>query len=66
MSEPKIKVWIARDKDGMLNMFLVKPTRGAQMWFGHGEYPLDENSFSYIDWTSEPIQQTMKLVPDEE
>ena len=66
MSEPKIKAWIARDKDGRLNMFLCKPARVGEMWLGHGEYPLDEDSFPYIDWASEPIQQTMKLVPDEE
>ena len=65
MKEPRIKVWIARDKDGFLNMFLCKPVRGDKMWFGHGEYPLDKESFSYIDWQSEPIHVTMKLVQDE-
>ena len=66
MSEPKVKVWIARDKDGGLNMFLCKPIRGEEMWFGHGEYPLDKESFSYIDWASEPIHQVMKLVPEDD
>lgn len=65
MKEPRIKVWVARDKDGFLNMFLCKPTRGDEMWFGHGEYPLDKESFSYIDWASEPIHVTMKLIQDE-
>lgn len=66
MSEPKVKVWIARDYDGMLNMFLCKPVRGERMWFGHGEFPLNEDAFTYVDWASEPICKVMKLVPDDD
>lgn len=66
MSEPKIKLWIARDDDGMLNAFQCKPVRGEHMWFGHGEIPLDEESFSYIDWASEPVPIMMKLVPEDD
>lgn len=65
MKEPRIKVWLARDKDGGLNMFLCKPVRGDVTWFGHGEYPLDKESYSYLDWESEPIQKVMKLVEDD-
>ena len=36
------------------------------MWFGHGEIPLDEESFSYIDWASEPVPIMMKLVPEDD
>ena len=66
MKEPKIKVWIARDKDGGLNMFLCKPIRGEEMWIGHGEVPLDKDLYPYIDWESEALPVTMKLVPDDE
>jgi hypothetical protein len=66
MKEPKIKVWVARDIDGMLNMFLCKPIRGEKMWFGHGEFPLDKDDFPYIDWTSEPVEMFVKIVPDDE
>ena len=46
-------------------MFLCKPVRGDVTWFGHGEYPLDKESYSYLDWESEPIQKVMKLVEDD-
>lgn len=65
MKYPKVKVWLARDKDGLLNMFLCKPVRGEVMWFGHGEVPLKEDDFQYIDWQSEPVKKIMKLVPDD-
>ncbi len=31
MKEPRIKVWLARDKDGGLNMFLCKPHRPVEL-----------------------------------
>lgn len=65
MNYSKVKVWLARNKDGQLNMFLCKPVRGEGMWFGHGEVTLEKDAFQYIDWQSEPVKKIMKLVPDD-
>ena len=49
MKEIKIKVWIARNKNGELNMFLSHPVRLESIWVGHGERSLDDNDFPYVD-----------------
>lgn len=54
-------IYIARDKDGMLNAFKDKPIREGFRW--HWDYdinksccwrPLNENGFPELKWEDEP------------
>ena len=55
---PKIKGWVARDKDGILVFFLSMPHRDGTMWIGSrkNEIVIDRKSFPDLKWKDEPIE----------
>ena len=55
---PKINGWVARDKNGELNLFEVKPRRDENFgyWWDrdYQSSPIDENAFPELTWENEP------------
>lgn len=52
-----ISGWVAKDADVQwVYLYSSMPTRGINMWNGHGSLlmPLDANSFPDLTWDSEP------------
>lgn len=73
MDAPKdqliITAWIARDKDGALYMYKVKPYRGKNdyddCWDSDGDtLALDNSLFRSITWESEPLEVTISIIPN--
>lgn len=62
-SLPKIKGWIAKDKDGDLRFFYTdKPIRNKDMWDSYGlEAILSPDMFKEITWENEPIEAEIIL-----
>ena len=51
--------WLARDKDGSLNLHGDKPTRIDDYWGnldGSGMVYFDDEAFPEITWESEPVE----------
>lgn len=58
-----ISGWVAKDSDVQwVYLYGSMPTRGINMWNGHGSLlmPLDANSFPDLTWESEP--QEVELI----
>ena len=56
-SLPKIKGWVARDKDGCLNYFHFKPLRGEASWvLPQNPRALNGADFPDLHWEDEPIE----------
>ena len=60
-------MWIARDMDGQLHLFVYRPCRhyyrkeGKFKWESDGQsMDVDRNSFNEITWESEPVE--VKLI----
>lgn len=54
-----IQGWVAKDNDSQgLYLYSSMPTRGVNMWNGHGSLltPLDANLYPDLTWDSEPEQ----------
>ena len=61
--------WVARDDDGALYMYKVKPYRGKGINFGcwdtDGDTLALENSlFPSVTWESEPLEVTISIIPN--
>lgn len=57
--ETVISGWVARDADTQLvYLYSSMPTRGINMWNGHGSLlmPLDVNKFPDLTWDDDPIE----------
>lgn len=54
-----IQGWVARDDDGqLLYLYGSMPTRGINMWNGHGSLlmPLDAKLYPDLTWGDDPIE----------
>ncbi len=54
-----ISGWVAKDADVQwVYLYSSMPTRGINMWNGHGSLlmPLDANSFPDLTWDDDPIE----------
>ena len=54
-------MWIARDKDGSLKVFMDEPVRENDHWHYRMDKspnwrPLNDDSFPEITWESEPLE----------
>lgn len=62
----EVEVWIARDKDGTLNIFPVKPLRTFNRWENYSsddKIELSFNDFPNVKWEDkEPTKSIIKLV----
>lgn len=67
MEEETINAWIARDKDGILDIYTSYPTRKDDLWVGKMLLDSDNKSgiFSNIDWNDKfatHVEITIKIV----
>lgn len=67
-----MKMWIARDQDGLLNLFQdTKPKKkiyeGIVIWEGDSDYTLslDKTLFPEVTFENSPQQVEIKLIRDE-
>ena len=64
-------IWIARDKDGSLNLFESKPSRdvcGIGVWFANsGTTSASIQNYLYpeVTWENSPIELVPKIMVDE-
>lgn len=61
--------WVARDDDGALYMYKVKPYRGKGdyegCWDSDGDtLALDNFLFQSVTWESEPLEVTISIIPN--
>lgn len=61
--------WVARDDDGALYMYKVKPYRGKAdyegFWDSDGDtLALDNSLFQSVTWVSEPLEVTISIIPN--
>ena len=63
-------MWVARDKDGTLNLWFNKPKRAVNFWHGQqkqdgwkaieefiqNKHEIDGKQFSKLTWKDEPIE----------
>lgn len=64
MNENKVKVWIARDKNGELNMYNVRPGKLHESWWGgfRNGTKCVVNYFPSVKWEdSEPTEAYITL-----
>ena len=62
--EPKIKGWVARDKDGQLGVYDILPIRGNICWYPQVRFEnwvLPENAFPDLKWEDEPIEVELTI-----
>ena len=61
---PKIKGWVARDKDGQLGVYDIPPVRGNICWYPQVRFEnwvLPENAFPNLKWEDEPIEVELEI-----
>ena len=59
-------MYIARDKCGDLNLFVVKPFRKGERWYSIGPvYNIDRGLFFEVIWTDEPRELVLKPIKEE-
>lgn len=61
--------WVARDDDGALYMYKVKPYRCKGdyegCWDSNGDtLALDNSLFQSVTWESEPLEVTISIIPN--
>ena len=61
--------WVARDEDGALYMYKVKPYRektNHEGYWGSDGYTLalDNALFQSVSWQSEPLEVTVSIIPN--
>lgn len=68
--ENKVKVWLARDEDGVLYVFTSIPSRKKNIWSPHGDInimQLKSNKFPSVKWEDdEPIEAYITLAEPQE
>jgi len=59
--EPKIYGYVARNVDGTVSFFQVKPNRVGERWWDrdYAFIPLNDWDFPEITWDSEPVMVEM-------
>ena len=67
----KVHFYVARDKDGELWLYIGKPFRGDERFFGKINIPLSQNKFNYLGlnkddytnlkWEDEPVEVFLNL-----
>ena len=65
--ENKYKLWVARDKDGILCAYNDKPTRcdNQREWFGWFLNLMENSFFPELKWEDEPLElELSQLVTD--
>lgn len=64
-------IWIARDKDGSLNLFESKPVRdvcGIGIWFtsnGKSSASIQNYLYPEVTWENSPLELVPKIMVDE-
>lgn len=57
-----MKLWIARDKSGLLNLYKEKPTLNEGYWLGNGFWAvLDLEYFPEVTFENSPQEVELKL-----
>ena len=51
MAQEKQGIWIARDKNGEIHGFIVKPIRGKDKW--EDNYRISDDNFDWSKWHTE-------------
>lgn len=66
----ELKAWVARDKDGMLYLYLAKPRKNQSKWLPNIRFDFIELSrefFPEVKWEDEePTEVTISIWLDEE
>lgn len=58
-----MKLWIARDKYGGLNIYAEKPTKGREYFHSFGDaIALDYDMFPEVTFKNSPMEVEIKLV----
>lgn len=69
-------MWVSRDKDGELNLFIEKPSRMKENWDGQiigtlssRNYYLEDvrfvdkiNGFENLNWEDEPVEVLLSII----
>ena len=57
-------MYVARDKNGMLFLFKIKPVRMGDIWsWDEYSYVLDYDMFPNLKWEDEPLEVNLVAVP---
>lgn len=63
--ESALKVWVARDENGMLYLYLAKPRKNQSKWLPNIRFEfieLSRESFPEVKWEDEePTEVTIKV-----
>lgn len=59
-----MKLWIARDKDGLLYLYDKMPAKHSEFFYytGYNEIRLDDSMFSEVTFENSPQEVELKLV----
>ena len=50
-------MWLAKDKNGTLDLYKVKPVRTYTTWCSNGlSLPLDKSLYPHLKWEDEPMK----------
>ena len=74
----KVHFYVARDKDGTLNLWFNKPKRAVNFWYGQqkqdgwkaieefiqNKHEIDGKQFPKLTWDDEPIEVMVKSLED--
>ncbi len=61
-----LEAWVARDKDGMLYLYLAKPQKMSDSWYADkvGYVKLDDNLFPEVQWSDEEPKEIRLSIRD--
>jgi hypothetical protein len=60
-----INGYVARDKDGLLYLYIEKPYKGEERWMGYGFMRIKKSLFPFIKWTDkEPTHVNITIEID--
>ena len=57
-----LKLWIARDKDGMLHLFRAKPKKFSTGFGGYNKLYIDPDKFPEVTFENSPQEVELKLI----
>ena len=61
-STPKIKGWVARDKNGVLSLYHSNPERDGNSWDGlYFMRRIDRDNFPNLKWEDNPIEVELEI-----
>ena len=66
MSKKTIEAWVARDENGMLYLYLVKPKKLSDYWYSPevGFMKLDDRLFHDVQWSDEEPKGIILSIKD--